>query len=473
MRPRGSITGPIILILIGIVFLIHAFMPSLHIGELLWLYWPYLLIAWGVIAFLEVTYRTVAGAPIPANGVSGGAWFLIILICIVGFTAYEIHRPGAWWVNTDWGRGFNEAFGEEHDYSIGPIQKTVIATPHVIIEAFHGDARVVGADGTQISVSGHKTIRAVDAGQADRANSRTPVDVIVQGATVIIRCNQDKADSRTRITTDLDISVPRGATLEATGNRGDFDISALNGNVDVTSANAGVRIQDVNGDVKVDVDRSDVVRCTNVNGAVDLRGHGSDLELTKIAGQVAINGEFRGTISLRELSKPLRFAGMRTHFDVQQIPGEVRMDRGSFNAEGVIGPLKLNTHATDITLAGFTNAIEVSVDRGDIDLRPERLPLGAMTVHTNAGNIELTVPPSAQFAIAATTNHGDIDNQFGGDLKQRSEKLGSQLNGSVGSGPEVDLTSGRGTITVRKGNSGEATSTVAVSALTTQLPQAQ
>ncbi len=463
MRPRGSITGPIILILIGVVFLIHAFVPNLHIGDLLWLYWPYLLIAWGVIAFLEVTFRALSGTSIPTNGVSGGGWFIVILICLVGLSAYEIHRPGAWWVNTDWTRGFNDAFGEEHDYSVDPIQKNVNAAPHVIIEAFRGDARVVGTDGTQIAVSGHKTVRAMDAGQADRANSQTPVEVVVQGNTVIIRCHQDRADSRSRVTTDLDISVPKGASLEATGNRGDFDISALSGNVDVTSANAGVRVQDVDGDVKVDVNHSDVVRCTNVKGAVDLRGHGSDLELTKIAGHVTINADFRGTISLRELSKPLRLAGMRTQFEVQQIPGEVRMDRGSFNAEGVIGPLKLTTHATDITLARFTNPVDVSVDRGDIDLRPERLPLGTMNVHTNAGNIELTLPASAQFAIAATTNHGDIDNQFGGDLKQHSERMGSQLNGSVGTGPEVDLTSDRGTITVRKGGSGESGSTVASS----------
>ncbi|HSU57868.1 MAG TPA: DUF4097 family beta strand repeat-containing protein, partial [Bryobacteraceae bacterium] len=244
---------------------------------------------------------------------------------------------------------------------------------------------------------------------------------MIQGNTVIIRCNQDRAGQRTRVTTDLDLSVPKGASIEATGKNGDFDVSTISGDVDLSSANAGMRLQDLDGNVKLDTRHSDLVRCTNVKGSVDLRGRGGDVELTKIAGQVTISGDYGGTVSLRELAKPVRIENRRTRLDIQQVPGEVRIDRGSLSAQGVVGPLNLTTHATDVSLAGFTNGIQVSVDRGDIELRPERVPLSKMDVRVNAGNIDLTVPQAGQFVLAASTDHGDIDNEFGGALTGHAE----------------------------------------------------
>ena len=73
-------------------------------------------------------------------------------------------------------------------------------------------------------------------------------------------------------------------------------------------------------------------------GAVTLRGHGSDVELEKIAGQVTINGDYNGTVSLRDVAKPVRVENMRTEMDVQQIAGEIRLDRGSLNVQNVVGP---------------------------------------------------------------------------------------------------------------------------------------
>lgn len=469
MRPRGSVTGPLVIILIGVVFLIHTFSPQFHIADLLVLYWPYLLIVWGGVALLEVCVRFLRGRAVPVNGISGGSWFIIVLICLVGVSAFEIHRPGHWWwQETGWGRGFSDAFGEEHDYSVNPIQKAVGASPHIIIEAFRGDARIIGSDGTQITVSGHKTIRTLEGPAADRLNADTPVDVVVQGNTVIIRCNQDRAGSRSRVTTDLDLSVPKGASVEATGNAGDFDVSGISGDVDLSSASAGVRLQDLDGKVKVDTRHSDLVRCTNVKGDVDLRGHGGDVELTKIAGQVTVTGNYSGTVSFRELVKPVRVDNMRTQLEVQQIPGEIRIDRGSLTAQGVTGPLKLTAHATDVSLAGFTNAVQVNVDRGDIELRPERLPMSKLDVRLKAGNIELTVPQSAQFALVANTDHGEIDNEFGGSLSAHTEKLGSRLDGSIGSGPDLSLVTARGNITVRKGTAAEPASAKITSVVQTQ-----
>ncbi len=451
MRPRNSLVGPLILIVIGVLFLMRQIRPDFRIGEVFRLYWPYLLIGWGVLALIEVCIRFASGAAIPVNGVGAGSWVAVVLLAIVGLTTFEVSRRGGWWEQVGFNNGFS-AFGEEREFSIAPQQKDVPAAAHIVIERFRGDAKITGGDANQVSVSGHKDIRAFNDGDAGRTNTQTPVDVIVQGSTVIIRCNQDKPGAHTPVTTYLDITVPKGASVEATGIKGDFDISAINGDVDISSENAGVRLQDLGGSAKVETRRSDLIRAVNVNGTVDLRGHGDDVDLTKIAGQVSINGDYTGTISLHDLAKPVRVEDLRTQLEIQQIPGEVRLERGSLNLQNVIGPVKLNTHATDVELDGVSNDVSMDIEKGDVEVRPGHLPMGKMNIHTRAGNIEFAIPDSAGFAMNANTDRGEIDNEFGDNLKQETQGRGAHLQGTVGSGPDVVLNTGRGTITVRKAN---------------------
>jgi DUF4097 and DUF4098 domain-containing protein YvlB len=449
MRQRGSVAGPLILIAIGVLFLLHTISPNFPIADIVAQYWPYLLIAWGLIQLVEISVRALSGRQIPVNGISGGGWAVVVLICFVGLATYEVRRSDNWWRRVGFEHGM-EVFGDEHDYPIDSVQKTVGKTPHLVIETFRGDAKIAGNDGTEITVNGHKIIRALEQQEADRANRETPVELVIEGNKVTLRCNQTKSGTRAPVTTDLDVSVPKGASIEATGTAGDFDVSSLSGDVDISSDNGGIRLQDVDANVKVDTRRSDLVRCSNVKGAVSLRGHGSDVELEKIAGQVEIKGEYKGTISLRDIAKPVRVENMRTEMDVQQIAGEIRLDRGSLNVQNVVGPLKLATHATDINVEGFSEQLELTVDKGDIDLKPARLPLGKMVVHTRSGNIELALPQSATFAITASTDRGEIENQFGEALKQRTQGRGARLEGTIGAGPDLTLTTDRGSITVRK-----------------------
>ena len=69
----------------------------------------------------------------------------------------------------------------------------------------------------------------------------------------------------------------------------------------------------------------------------------------------------------------------------------------------------------DVQISDFTNALDVTVDNGDIELRPS-LPLARMDVHTHTGNITLALPKDARFELAASTGLGEILNQFGAPL---------------------------------------------------------
>jgi DUF4097 and DUF4098 domain-containing protein YvlB len=453
MRPRGSITGPLVLILLGILFLIRALSPEFHFADLLARYWPYGLILWGVIALVEVCFRFSGNGPIPRNGVSGGGWAIVVIVALLGSSAFEFERPGNWLRQVGFQNGM-EAFGEEHEYPLETISREVGAAPHILIEDFRGDAKVSGSDGTAISLAGQKTIRSFDIHEADRANTQSPVEIITQGNTYIIRCHQDGINARSSVSANLDLSVPKGARVQATASHGSIDISALTGDVDFTGGNGSdIKMEDIGGNVKLETRGADSVHCNNVKGSLTLHGRGSDVDLENIAGQVTVGGDYTGTVSLRSLSKPVHLESMRTRLDAQRVPGYVRLDRGSLDAKDLIGPLKLSAHSTDITLASFTEGLDLDVDRGDIELRPEHDAMGRITVHTRSGDIELAVPAAAHFAINANTANGGIDNEFGGGLQENSDGRGAKLQGSVGGGPDVNLVTQHGSITVRKASS--------------------
>ena len=86
-------------------------------------------------------------------------------------------------------------------------------------------------------------------------------------------------------------------------------------------------------------------------------------------------------------------------------------------------------------------------------------PLGKYDVHTRSGDIEIAIPEKAKLEMNATTDRGEISNEFGGGFHNESSGRGSTLRGSNGDGARVVLNTNRGTITVRK-SSGPEQSTV-------------
>jgi DUF4097 and DUF4098 domain-containing protein YvlB len=449
MRQRGSIVGPLILITIGVVFLLRTVWPGFSVFDVFAVYWPYLLIAWGVLQIIEISVRARGRRPIPGNGITAGGWFLVLLICAVGFTMFEVHGPDTWWRRVSFNQGM-DWFGEAHDYSIASQTQATGSSPHLVIQDFRGNARIVGGDVSQIELSGHKTIRALKGEEAHRADEATPVVLVADGNVVTVRTNQQRAPNNVRVSTDLEITVPKGTSVDASGRLGDFDISDITGDISLSSENAGVRLQNIGGNVAIETRRGDVVRCSNVKGNVDLRGRSSDVELESIEGQVTINGAYSGSITLRDLAKPLRVDNFHTVLVVQKVTGQIAMARGSLSAQGIVGPAQFTTHATDVDVTGFTQPLEVTVDKGDVSLRPGNGPLGRMVVRTKAGNIDLALPEASKFDLKATTDHGDIENEFGQPLQLETAGKGAKLTGMVGGGPDLNLATGRGAIIVRK-----------------------
>jgi len=455
---RSSIVAPLILIAIGALFLARNLYPELPVLDYVARYWPFVLIAWGALRLGEVMYWSISDRPLPRFGISPGEWALAIFLCVFGSSLHAVHGWNSWWPRNGVIIGGLDMFGENHEFPLNG-EKSTGATPRVIIENFRGNARVSGADANEVKVTGHRTIRSLDQNGADNANQQAPFEITGDDNEVHIRNNQEQVSGgRVRFDADMEISVPKGASVEAHGIYGDFDINGINGSVDIISDNAGVRLQNIGGDTRIDLRRSDVVRASGVKGAFELKGRGSDVDLQDMQGQVTVSGAYSGVLEFRSLAMPLRYQGETTTLNVEKLPGDLRMTRGDVEGSNLVGPVTVTTRSRDVTLSDFTNSLDVSVTRGDITLHPVQLPVARIEAQARSGNIDLALPPNAKFDLSATTSHGEASNEFGPPLRVDNEGRSSSIAYSSG-GATVTLHTDHGDVTVRKASADENATT--------------
>jgi DUF4097 and DUF4098 domain-containing protein YvlB len=453
---RGSVIGPLILIGLGALFLFRNLWPEIPLVDMISRFWPFLLIAWGAIRLIEILFWSMTGKALPRNGVSGGEWALIFVICIVGATMYTAHNASSWFPTRSAWRRVVLPMGEGHDYTFAPVEKPCAKNCRIVIESFRGNAKISGSTGLTVKASGQETVRSFQQADADSANKQTPLELIQEGDQIIVRTNQDKVSDRVQPNADLDISVPEGSSIEAHGRYGDFDIQGINGNVNINSDNAGVRLENLGGNVQVDTRASDIIRAVDVKGSVELKGRGDDVELRNITGLVTVNGTYVGDIQLANLSQPLRWEDPQNSLSFEKLAGQVRFSRGEFTGNNLAGPIRLKARSSDVQLTDFTQSLDLTLDRGDIDLKPGK-NLPKMEVHTRSGDIELALPPGGKFDLRASTDHGEASNDYGEPLREDESNHRASVLGSTGAGPELRLDTGRGSVTVRKASAEETT----------------
>ncbi|MEX2263252.1 MAG: DUF4097 family beta strand repeat-containing protein [Bryobacteraceae bacterium] len=442
-----SIVGPVILIFIGSLFLAHNIWPQIPLAALISTYWPYLLIVWGGVRLVEILWLAARSRPLPRKGLAGGEVFLIVLIAIAGFGFNKAHRSHAWGMEA---RGL-ELFGETHEY---PVSEQATAPPgaRIMIENVTGNLQVTGADTNQVRVMGQKMIRAYNRAEADRADAVTHVQVTSEIDRVLIRPRTDRTGASLRVTTDLDISVPRGASLEIQGESGDYEIRDLNGSVNLSSGRGSVNLTRIQGNSRVSVGRGGSIRAADLGGELIVeQGRGGDLEIHNIAGQVRINGAFSGNIEFSNLASPLQFQSRSTDLRVQAIPGRLTMDLGDLRGTNLIGPVRFATRSRDVTIENFTNALEIDLERGDVQVDVAKQPVGRMDLRSKSGDIDVSLPESAKFELKGRAERGEITNAFGDTLRIETDGRSASIQGAAGQGGSpITINTGRGSISVRK-----------------------
>src|ERR1017187_6451932 len=84
--------------------------PETQIFELVSLYWPFILIAWGLLRLVEVLVWSRQGY---RSGLTGGEVVLIVLICVAGSGFWQARRSGLHFT----ANGL-DIWGQQYDYPI-------------------------------------------------------------------------------------------------------------------------------------------------------------------------------------------------------------------------------------------------------------------------------------------------------------------------------------------------------------------
>jgi hypothetical protein len=426
-----SFAGPLVLIIVGTVFLLGT-MRVLSVGKLAHLfasYWPILLILWGVIKILEHQRARREGTR--ASGIGAGGVLLVVMIVVFGLIANQLERVN--WsgvrdeINIDDG-DFNNIFGDTFNYSDHLEQSFPVDASLKVIDN-HGAISVHASDDDKITVVVRKRIGAENQSDADKYNGNTKPTIATIGGLVTVDAKVEGAGDHP-VETDLDISLPRKAPVTIISRRGDVNVSGRNGNVEISTQHSDTSVDDISGNVKVNQDKGSV-KVEQVTGDVQVGGRINELTIADVKGSLQLEGEFQESVKLERIAKTVTFKSSRTDMEFSKLGGSLDLDSDDLHADDLTGPLHLTTRSKNIRMDGVSGDVRVKNDNGSVELIMRNL--GNVQVDNRNGDVQLAVPDRAGFRLDARTRGGEIESEFP-ELKVNNDEHEARASGSVGTG---------------------------------------
>jgi hypothetical protein len=450
LRPRRSLAGPVVLILVGIVFLLGT-MGVLHwymLGNWFAHYWPLLIIVWGIIKLIE--YQQAQQSGTRPSGIGAGGVFLLIMIIFFGLLATQASRVNWDELGDHINFGDNELPWWGHSYSYDDhLAQAFPAGASLHVTSDRGAVNVTASNDDQLHVIVHKRINAESQTDADKWNADSKPQISVSERVVTLSANTQGGGAH-GVTSDLDISIPRKGAVTIITHKGDVSVMGRDADVDVTSQHGELSVTDINGKVTLKLDNSSA-RVSQVASDVTVDGKANDISIEEVKGSVHLNGDFTETVKLAKISKAVSFKTTRTDMEFAKLDGDLNLDAGDLQASGLTGPVRLITRSKDITLSGVSGDVRLQDENGAVEVRMSKP--GTMQVDNHQGDIQIYLPDKAGFQVEARARNGEIQSDFN-ELKISNGDDQAVANGSVGGGgPRMVLNNEHGTIEIRKGSS--------------------
>src|ERR1700688_1125229 len=450
-RPRRSLAGPFVLIVVGTVFLMGT-MRILSIGRLAHLfanYWPALLIVWGVIKLVEHQRAQREGTRAP--GIGGGGVVLVVMIVAFGLIATQLEH-------LDWSGirdhmniddpDFSGIFGESYNFN-DHLEQDFPASASLKVIDTHGAVSVHASDDNRITVVVRKRVGADNQNDADKYDRETKPTIIAIGGLVTVDAKAEAAGDHP-VETDLDISLPRKVQVSITSRRGDVKVSGRGGGVDISAQHSDTAVEDVNGNVKVSQEKGSV-KIEQINGDVHVQGRVNEVSVADIKGAVQLDGEFQESIKLARISKTVTFKSSRTDMEFSRIEGTLDLDSDELHAEQLTGPLHLTTRSKKIRLEEVSGDVRLQNDNGAVEVGMRAL--GNIQIDNRNGDVQLSLPDKASFRLDARTRDGEIQTDFS-ELKVNNDEHEAKASGSVGNASShIVLNNEHNSIEIRKASS--------------------
>ncbi|HEY6936000.1 MAG TPA: DUF4097 family beta strand repeat-containing protein [Terriglobales bacterium] len=455
-RRHRSFAGPVVLIILGLVFLLGNMHVITWHALGLWFarYWPVLIIIWGVVKLVEYYQAQREGTRAPGLGV-GGFFLLLFLICC-GLAASKAARVNWHAVGDEMDMGDNmwPVFGDTYSFN-DQMQQAFPAGASLRVVSNRGGVTVNSWDQKDIKVIVHKRLVADNEQQSKQVDSQTRPTISVSGNLATVNANTTGAGDQHAVSTDLDITVPRNAAVDVATQHGDISVQGRDAEVKVSNSHGDVNLGQITGNSTV-VMRKGSLTAAHLKGDLSVDGRLDDTNISDVSGKLELTGDYFGDMSLAGVKKGVRFKSSRTDMEFSRLDGDLSMESGDLQAKSLVGPLRLLTRSKDIHLDNVTGDVKVENSNGSVEVHAGKLPLGSMQIDNSKGDIQVVLPAEAAFNLTARTRDGDIASDFN-QVQVNSDHGQSTASGTVGSGASrLEINNQYGSIEIRKGGATEA-----------------
>ena len=447
---RRSIFPGLLLIVLGLIFLLHRIDPAFGIGHLARIYWPFLIIVWGIAKLID-HFAAQSNGQLRPPLLSGGEAALLVLLALVliAFVFRDWIRdrvPGL-----DVGLApFHQSYSQSRELA----SQSIATGSHVSIETGRGNITVHGTAGDELRVSVNES---ADGDSESAADERMKdVQVVIEQAGDGYRIHPvHQGDSHEPVEADLDVQLPKTASVTLHTAHGDISASAIAGVVDAHTENGDIEIHDAGSDVTAQLQKGDV-QITGVAGNVTLKGRGDDVEIGEVAGNVTLDGPFVGSTTVRKVKGTTRVSSPWAELTIVQLTGRLEMDSGDIQLSDVEGLANIQTHNKDIDAENVAGQLDLVGSHGAVKVVYASPPRAAINITNETGEVDLTLPARSAFQISALSRSGEVDSEFQDpSLKTTGEEKDGRLDGQFGSGsgapaPRITITTSYGTISLHK-----------------------
>ncbi len=448
--PHRSIAGPVVLILMGILFLLGTMgiLEIHHLGSLFARFWPALLILWGVLKLIEYEQAKRYGQP--ARGIGVGGVFMIVFLIGAGLIATQISHVN--WkslgdhIQIGDDEGLDEIFGgSSFDYS-DELTRDIPAGSTLKVDDERGTVSINVSDTKTIKVEVRKKVHAENQADADKYNGKTKPQLTVTDKVVTLNANTQGAGDK-GVTSDMDIYVPANTVVTINSGRGDVTVAGMSGNIEVNHRHGEVNVTDQTGNVSLNLDGSSA-RLEHVKGDVSIQGSAKEVDVEDVDGTLHLNGDFQESVRMVRIAKTVTFRSSRTEMEFARLDGRLDLDSGDLRADSLTGPMRLTTHSKDISLEGLSGDLRLE-DSGMVEIGLQKP--GNIQIDNHRGDVQISIPPNTPIKVEARTHEGEIDSDFS-EVKVDNRDKGSSASGSIGmNGPRLALNCEKGSIEIRKG----------------------
>jgi len=296
------------------------------------------------------------------------------------------------------------------------FERTLRVTGPVRLEVSSGSGSVVIRNGMpgEVHVRGEVRARGASIRSATRRAQEIASSPPIDQSGNLIRLGGRAVDAPFgSVSISYTIETPADTQVTAKNGSGSLEISGLKDPVRVTLGSGSGRVDDVGDNVSISLGSGNM-RVSRVRGGVDFES-GS------------------GEMTLSDVSEEIRGSTGSGRIELEHARGRVNVHTGS-------GPIRVSGAADDVRAATGSGTIEMRGNPGSESF---------WDLGTSSGEIELSVPGGAGFALTARTGSGNVMVDLPIQIEEQTRRL---LRARVGDGKaHVNLETKSGNIHITQG----------------------